>query len=427
ASNAGGTGEAVSVQTGVVVAVPPPPPPVPVNTVLPSVSGVVEEGQLLSAARGSWSNLPVSFGYQWEDCNSSGGACVGVVGAVASTYRLGAGDVGHTVRVVVRASNAGGTGEAVSVQTGVVVGEASVGSGCFGAPHLCGYPDESNTGPEGGHSLTEASGTVVLSGSQHYENKRLLGNIVVAAGGTGVVIKNDEILTLGTCGNGSHHPPRLEECTGASITFEEGSNKLGATGTVISHDRIGGTEPEGPNTVQECVRANAVAPFVAEYDETLYCAGFKTNGGAVLEHDYCPTNYTVEGEHYECVADDGPGGPSAKLVVRDDTLFNPHGQTAAIFLQGTFGSIGEVRIENNFLAGGGYTLYGGEEEGRAKLTGPVVVSGNRFARCLSSTCPDAHGYFPEGGRWHSAASLNKSLTSWSGNYWDDNLATVPEE
>jgi hypothetical protein len=114
ASNAGGSAKASSAATAKVL------PLAPSNTVLPAVSGSAVEGQTLSASNGTWTGSPTSFSYQWEDCNTSGGSCSSIGGATSSSYKLAAGDVGHTVRVVVTASNAGGSGEATSAATATV-------------------------------------------------------------------------------------------------------------------------------------------------------------------------------------------------------------------------------------------------------------------------------------------------------------------
>jgi len=120
ASNAGGSTAASSEATATVV------PSAPVNTVLPAISGSDVEGQTLSATQGSWLNGPTSFGFQWQDCNSSGGACASISGATSSSYKLASGDVGHTLRVVVSASNAGGSTQAGSAASAVVVPPAPV-------------------------------------------------------------------------------------------------------------------------------------------------------------------------------------------------------------------------------------------------------------------------------------------------------------
>jgi uncharacterized repeat protein (TIGR01451 family) len=95
-------------------------PPAPVNTVLPVVTGTARQGQPLSASQGTWSNSPTGYAYQWLRCNGSGNGCTSISGATAAGYTPLAGDVGHTLRVTVTATNAGGSTPATSVQTAVV-------------------------------------------------------------------------------------------------------------------------------------------------------------------------------------------------------------------------------------------------------------------------------------------------------------------
>ena len=132
ASNAAGSGSATSAKTGVVQAQPPSPP---VNTVVPVISGTAQQGGVLSASTGSWSNSPTSYSYQWEDCDSGGASCGAISGASGSSYTLTGSDVGHTLRVVVTASNVGGSTPATSAATGTV----TTGSG--------GTPPLNTTGP----------------------------------------------------------------------------------------------------------------------------------------------------------------------------------------------------------------------------------------------------------------------------------------
>ena len=102
-----------------------PPPeslPGPTNTTAPLIGGSTVQGQTLTAGEGSWTGSPTSYAHQWQDCNASGTGCSSVGGATASSYKLGAGDVGHTIRVVVTATNAGGSTPATSEASSIVTG-----------------------------------------------------------------------------------------------------------------------------------------------------------------------------------------------------------------------------------------------------------------------------------------------------------------
>jgi hypothetical protein len=195
-----------------------------------------------------------------------------------------------------------------------------------------------------------------------------------------------------------------------------------------------------------------------EYDNITNSGGIKPDGGGTIAHNYCVDNLELLEEHYECLSDDTlVGQVSPPIVIKENTFFNPHYQTASIFLQGASASehgseahgIGEVRIENNFIAGGGYLIYGAEqpEENRPPV-GKEIVTGNRFARackgiegftgeyghhyCAGQTeIPGSDGlwtiiedgYYPNGGSYGIDAYMGKELT-WTNNYWDDNLGKV---
>jgi subtilisin family serine protease len=100
-------------------AMPPPPPgSPPVNATAPAIAGAPAEGQTLTASAGTWAgSSPMSLGYQWQRCDSSGSACAALPGAIASTYVLGSNDVGSTIRVVETATNGYGFSSATSSAT----------------------------------------------------------------------------------------------------------------------------------------------------------------------------------------------------------------------------------------------------------------------------------------------------------------------
>lgn len=93
----------------------------PVSTAPPTISGTASTGQTLSASTGSWTESPSRYAYQWQRCESTGGACSLISGSTAQTYAVSSADVGKTLRVLVTASNSAGvSAPASSVQTAVV-------------------------------------------------------------------------------------------------------------------------------------------------------------------------------------------------------------------------------------------------------------------------------------------------------------------
>jgi hypothetical protein len=95
----------------------PVPPEPPSSTARPMISGIVREGQVLTASPGEWRGTPpLSFGYVWQRCDEDGNDCKPVHAGSAS-YTLSAADVGNTVRVIVTATNAAGSSSETSRPT----------------------------------------------------------------------------------------------------------------------------------------------------------------------------------------------------------------------------------------------------------------------------------------------------------------------
>jgi uncharacterized protein YukE len=116
ATNAGGSASATSPATNAIAAL------LPSNTGLPSITGLAEDGQKLTGATGSWGGTtPISYGYQWQQCNSAGGECKDLSGQSAETLSLASGLVKSTVRLVVTATNSGGSTKAASAPTSPVL------------------------------------------------------------------------------------------------------------------------------------------------------------------------------------------------------------------------------------------------------------------------------------------------------------------
>jgi hypothetical protein len=83
------------------------------NDAFPALSGDVAVGGTVVASPGGWSGQgPISYAYQWQDCNPS---CVSIPGATASTYAPGAADLGERLVVIVTASNASTSYAAMSL------------------------------------------------------------------------------------------------------------------------------------------------------------------------------------------------------------------------------------------------------------------------------------------------------------------------
>ncbi|HEY2216146.1 MAG TPA: hypothetical protein VGH21_01540, partial [Solirubrobacteraceae bacterium] len=89
ASNAQGSAPATSPETQAILGI------LPTNSLLPSISGLLQDGQLLSVASGSWSGTqPITFGYQWQLCDALGQGCEAIAGANGPSLALDPSEIG---------------------------------------------------------------------------------------------------------------------------------------------------------------------------------------------------------------------------------------------------------------------------------------------------------------------------------------------
>jgi RHS repeat-associated protein len=132
-------------------------PAKPLNRTPAVISGTAQEAQTLTAATGVWEGAPsLTYSYQWEHCNASGGSCASISGATSSTYLLGPGDVGYTIRVVITATNTSGSAASTSQASAVVV-SAVVWGYAFGSGTLH-HPDGDAVDAKGRVWVTSSSG-----------------------------------------------------------------------------------------------------------------------------------------------------------------------------------------------------------------------------------------------------------------------------
>jgi hypothetical protein len=130
AKDIAGTGTAESAPTATVAGV------LPANLIAPLVVGLTITGQTVSATEGTWTGTkPIAYGFQWELCNASGASCSEISGAMKSTFTIPDGDAGHTLVVLVTATNvAGHVGKASSASTEIL----GVGPKSTEAPSISG-------------------------------------------------------------------------------------------------------------------------------------------------------------------------------------------------------------------------------------------------------------------------------------------------
>jgi len=137
-----------------------------------------------------------------------------------------------------------------------------------------------------------------------------------------------------------------------------------------------------------------------------FSTGVQMEAG-VIQDNYIHDPGYAEGDHLNGITNNG--GVTAQLTIQHNTVFNAVGQTDAISLFQDFGLQANRLIDNNLVAGGGYTMYGGD--GSYGPTSNIKFTNNRFARI----------YYPNSGYYGHIASFTATGTgnAWTGNIWDD--------
>ncbi len=98
---------------------------VPSNTNSPTISGTASVGGQLTASTGTWNGTVSSFSYQWQLCDSSGSGCAAIQDATAKIFGVRSSDAGHTLRVIVTATNSSGSASSTSAATSVVTNSST--------------------------------------------------------------------------------------------------------------------------------------------------------------------------------------------------------------------------------------------------------------------------------------------------------------
>jgi len=149
-------------------------PAVPSITSSPVITGNKQVGQTLSCSTGTWTNAPTSYAYQWRRNSTN------ISGATSATYALVGADAANNINCLVTATNAEGSGVALS-NTFTIDGVATN----TGAPVVSGLTTVGST-------LSCTTGTWTYSPTAYaYQWKRNGTNIGSATASTYLLVSAD--------------------------------------------------------------------------------------------------------------------------------------------------------------------------------------------------------------------------------------------
>ncbi|QIX27856.1 hypothetical protein ncot_15605 [Nocardioides sp. JQ2195] len=131
---------------------------------------------------------------------------------------------------------------------------------------------------------------------------------------------------------------------------------------------------------------------------------FRTEDGVRMASNCILTDSLIHGlrgspeSHFDAVTADGYTG----WRILRNRILNHHSQTAAVWVGDPRYRDSAGLLKNNFIAGGGYSIYGGPGQ-RAGI------------RVIDNTFSTKH--FPRSGYWGPVAYWESSGNTWSGNVW----------
>ena len=240
------------------------------------------------------------------------------------------------------------------------------------APSSGGFPNASNTGVPAGVTLKPSGSITVTQNGTVIDGLDVSGSIRVQA--NNVTIKRTRIRNPG----------------GQAITVSPSTS-----GTVIEDVELDGTGNKDSSSAVGDSNYTIRRAHIHHFGE-----GPRANGNVLIEDSYMHSflNFIAQGAHQDVIQSTG----GSNLTFRHNTmLMNVDGGNAAIMIGTYTGS--NLLIDNNLLAGGGYTVYGGDSHNWTN----VRITNNRFSTM----------FYPKSG-YHGPLLYAANATK-SGNVWHE--------
>jgi Right handed beta helix region len=278
--------------------------------------------------------------------------------------------------------------------------DAAVLTNCAATPSTCGYPDATNTGVPSGTTLKSVPAQVSSGPGWYYS---ATGNdVIVNVNGTvlsglyipyalvidasNVTVKDVQVMTSGDFGIALTHT--------AGVTIENST----ISGQNSTTGRVGSAIDD--------VYGDSTGMVITDNNISYFKTAVQISTG-LAEGNYIHDPGYVAGDHTNGFFVNGGTEP---LTIEDNTIFDSLAQTDAISLDASSsGPVANKTVENNLLAGGGYTIYGGDSLGNTISN--IVIEGNRFGQ----------QYFSLGGQYGPVAYFTTAASAGTGNVWSNNI------
>jgi hypothetical protein len=272
---------------------------------------------------------------------------------------------------------------------------------CAADPSACGYPDATTTGVPAGTKLVSVPAQATKGQGWYWDSR---GWIMVD--GNGAVVSGLSV-------HGGVTVTASNVTISDSQIVHGGRNAMGVSlrhtkNVTIKNNTISGADTGSGRmmTGVKDVYGDSVSTTVVGNDIAMAETGVQMSEG-LIQGNYIHDMGYMPGDHTNGMTTNGGTTP---MTIRHNTVLVSLGQTDAVGLFEDFGVQANRVITDNLLAGGAYSIYGGQKKD-GPATYNIQITNNRISTM----------YFPKGGSWGPLAAWNAggSGNVWSGNIWDN--------
>ena len=276
---------------------------------------------------------------------------------------------------------------------------------CAPNPHLCGFPDATNTGVRSGVVLKRVPEDVTSGPGWHYDSRGWVAVDTAGATFSGFITHLNVDVTASNVTISDNRIIVGGDTFGVSVRH--------ANNVTVSYNEIAGTN-NSSGRILVCIKDiyGDTANMRVLANNLYYTSTAVQLDAGLIQDNYIHDMGFISGDHINGTT---ANGGSVLLKILHNTSFNQFSQTDAISLFEDFGVQANRVIDNNLVAGGGYCIYGGQNAGGPTVSN-IQITNNHFARL----------YYPNCGAFGYIAAWNPGAPGavWSGNLWDDTGATV---
>lgn len=267
------------------------------------------------------------------------------------------------------------------------------------SPGACGYPDARTTGPRIGLERHDTGNMSVKKDGMVIKGWDIRGSLDIYA--DNVTVIDSKITSTNWWG----------------INLRPGFKGLKVLHTTITAIPGKGPDNGGVNYAVSNMGGSSIE--VGWCDISVFGNALSMGQGNLHDnyvHDIVAfRNQSGEWQHTDAVI--SGGGNEGRLTIRHNTLLNPvpvsQGATAAVGLFADTGVVSSVIVDDNWLAGGAYALYGG---------GPGATGIQVTDNVFSTQYHPASGAYGAVAAWNGGGAGNV----WRGNHLTDGRPVFPE-